>query len=431
MRKLSTIEHMIEGNFCYFVGLEGSFGPDQLRSALARVQYKHPALRTLIREEPDGLYYEDDIAPPIPLRVVPRTSDDDYRREFQIELAAPFPHNLPQLRVAWLQSKRENDLLVTTSHRICDGMSLLTIIRELLRALYSDDELVPYAPVTTQNIIGDYQPARMWKRKLAARLVNTLLRLIPNSRGASENREHYLEWGVGQTLSGALKQRCKVEGVSVHAALLVALDRALLAVLGKKKLPEWIDSPMKARRGRRSALKNDMLFFGGGRLKIRTGQTPDEKFWAKARAINEEIRRQIKRETLDIPSRYHFCEMLRPPSSGTIQSLVRLGDALKMNGSWNHFALSNFGNVVLTDSDAPFRVKDLRPYVHSFSVRVLGLITLTLNGEMRFVYMGDEKCLGRGEADALKNEFMALLEHHTIEVEAVHSVPRELDAVAE
>ena len=42
-RKLSAIECMIDGNIVYMVRLEGSFQEDRLRSALARVQRKHPA----------------------------------------------------------------------------------------------------------------------------------------------------------------------------------------------------------------------------------------------------------------------------------------------------------------------------------------------------------------------------------------------------
>jgi len=47
-RKLSTIEHVAECNIVCFVRLEGSFHVDQLRSALSRVQRKHPALRALL-----------------------------------------------------------------------------------------------------------------------------------------------------------------------------------------------------------------------------------------------------------------------------------------------------------------------------------------------------------------------------------------------
>jgi hypothetical protein len=416
-RKLSAIEHMIDGNIVYFVRLEGSVDPERLRLALGRVQRKHPALRTLIREERDGLYYEEDCAPEVPLRVLRRVEEDDFRRESQIELTTVFPYDQPQLRAVVLQSERESDLLLVTSHRICDGMSMLTIVREVLRALHKDEDLIPYAPITTRDMIGDYQPRQPWKCKLTASLLNGFTRLIPHSRRASENKECCLEWAADRALSDTLKQRCKAEGVSIHAALVVALDRALLTVLGERKAPALIESPMDARRGRLAALKSDMLFFGGGSLVIPTGRARELDFWARAREIHEQIRRDIEQEMLNIPERYHFFEMLRPLPSVQMQSMVRLGDALKINGSWNRFALSNLGNVVVSDSDAPFRVKDLRLYVHSFNIRLLGLVAYALNGEMRFYFVSDEKCLSLKQAEGLKREFMALLRQQLIPAE--------------
>jgi hypothetical protein len=416
-RKLSAIEHMIDGNIVYFVRLEGSFDPERLRLALGRVQRKHPALRTLIREQRDGLYYEEDCAPEIPLRIHQRAEDDDFRRESELELTTVFRFDQPQLRAVLLQSERESDLLLVTSHRICDGMSMLTIVREVLCALHKNEDLIPYAPITTRDMIGDYHPPQPWKRKLAVSLVNGFTRLIPHSRRASENKERCLEWTADHALSDTLKQRCKKEGVSIHAALVVALDRALFTVLGKKKAPALIESPMDARRGRLAALKSDMLFFGGGSLVIPTGRARELHFWARVREIHEQIRRNIEQEMLNIPGRYHFFEMLRPLPSTQMQSMVRLGDALKINGSWNRFALSNLGNVVVSDGDAPFRVKDLRLYVHSFNIRLLGLVAYALNGEMRFYFVSDEKCLSSGQAEGLKREFMTLLRQQLISAE--------------
>lgn len=416
-RKLSAIEHMIDGNIVYFVRLEGSIDPERLRLALGRVQRKHPALRTLIHEERDGLYYEEDCAPEVPLRVLRRVEDNDFRRESQFELTSMFPHDQPQLRAVLLLSERESDLLLVTSHRICDGMSMLTIVREVLRALHKDEELIPYTPITTRDMIGDYHPPKPWKRKLKANIVNGFTRLIPHSRRALENKECCLEWAADRALSGSLKQRCKAEGVSIHAALVVALDRALFTVLGKKKVPALIESPMDARRGRLAALKSDMLFFGGGSLVIPTGHARELDFWARTREIHEQIRRDIEKEMLNIPGRYHFFEMLRPLPSAQMQSLVRVGDMLKINGSWNRFALSNLGNVVVSDDDAPFRVKDLRLYVHSFNIRLLGLVAYALNGEMRFYFVGDEKCLSFTQGEKLKCEFMALLQQQLIPAE--------------
>ncbi len=409
-RKLSSVEYMIDGNIVYFVRLAGRFQTHKLRTAIARLQHKHPALRMLIRKNQDGLFYEYDCAPEIPLRILPKTGENDYRRERDVELRTRFSHDLPQLRVVWLRSDLQQDLLFVASHRICDGMSMLTIVREVLRFLYTDEIPDTYAPISPEDIIGNYQPPDPWKRRMTAHLCNAILGLIPESRKDPGNHEYCLEWCASEEASDALRQRCRSEGVSVHAVLTVALDRALLAVLGARKIPAWIDSPMDARRGRLAILRSDMLFFGGGSLKLHTSRDTGEDFWEKARTVHQDLRVKIDRELDSIPGRYHFLGMLRPLSDAKIHTMVRIAEMLSVNGSWNRFALSNLGNVMVTEPDAPFRLIDLRLYVHSFNIRLLGLVCYLLNGRMRFYYVGDEKCMSRSHADALQRAIMRLLE---------------------
>lgn len=430
-RKLSTIEQVLDGNVVYFVRLEGTLSLDRLRSALSRVQGKHPALRALIREERDGLYYEENTAPEIPLRIVSRVSEDDYRGECQAELNTVFAFDQPLLRLVWLQSERESDLLLTTSHRICDGMSIFILVEEILRSLHSDEELIPYNTLTLQDMIGGYRPPspRAFQRKVS--LMNAALGLIPSSRRTPENREHHLEWKSDAALLAALKRRCKAEGVSVHAALIVTLERSLFAVLGKEKLPKWIDNPMDIRRGNFPALKNDTVFFAGGSFKLPTGEAQNVQFWVRARTVYEQMREQIEQAMRDIPGRFYLWERLRSVNDRQIQSIVRMGDAIKLNGSWNLFALSNLGNIVIDDSDAPFRIKDLRLYMHSFTFRTLCLVTYTFHGEMRFYCVADEKCLSHGQAALLKQEFMNLLQLQVAQPETVYAeIPSMLTAAA-
>lgn len=409
-RKLFSVEHMIDGNIVYFVRLEGRFRTHSLQTAIARLQHKHPALRMLIREEQDGLYYEYDCAPEIPLRVVPKTGDSDYRRESDVELTTRFSHNLPQLRVVWLRSDLEQDLLFVASHRICDGMSMLTVVREVLRFLHSDEIPDPYAPISPEDIIGDYQAPHPRRRRMKAHLCNTILGLIPESRRNPGNHEYFLEWRASEEMTGLLRQRCRSQGVSVHAALTVALNRALLSVLGERKIPAWIDSPMDARRGRLAMLRSDTLFFGGGSLRVHTRKNSEGDFWDHARAVHRDLRAGIDEELKSIPGRYQFLGMLHPLSDEKIRTMVRITEALRVNGSWNRFALSNLGNVVVTEPGAPFRLMDLRLYVHSFNIRLLGLVCYLLNGQMHFYYVGDEKCISRGQADALQRAITGLLQ---------------------
>ena len=406
--KLSHIERIVDVNITVFARLEGSFDVKQVRSALSRVQGKHPVLRALVRDGPDGPYYESDCASEIPLRILARDGEDDYRQECQSELTTAFAPDQPQLRVVWLRSERESDLLLTTTHRICDGMSVFTVVREVLCALYCDEPLEPYEPVTVRDIIGDHRPSGRWKQRMAGLLVNGLLRLVPTSRRPLVNDEHQLEWSAGPALSAALKQRSKAEGVSIHAVLFVALERALCLTFGRD-LPKEIVSPIDLRRGRFDALKSDTVFFGGGNIKLRLDPSPEVEFWTRARAVQAEIHKRLEQEIRDIPARFHFLEQIRPLSSGQIRWIMRLGDALRFNSS--RFGLSNLGNVATSGRDVPLGVKDVRFFAHSFSFRAFGLVPYTVNGDMRFFSSIDGKCMGRSEAEELQREFIAVLEN--------------------
>lgn len=404
--KLSYLERIIDVNITCAVTLEGSFEVSRIRSALLRVQRKHPVLRALIREERDGLYYEENTAPEIPLRIARRAGGDDSWRERQAEMSTAFTPKQPQLRAVWLEAGQESELLLTTTHRVCDGMSILTIVREVLWALQGEEELTPYEPVTVQDIIGGARPSMPWKQKLAASLLNGVLRLVPSSQRCPENQERHLEWSAGLALSAALKERCKREGVSVHALFVVALERSLFFTFGKK-LPKTIVCPIDLRRGRFTALKTDTLFFGGGDIRVRACSSRDAEFWARARAVHEDIGKELQRELRALPARFAFLEELRPLSAGRIRWIVRAGDKLKWNTS--RIGLSNLGNVATSGRDVPSWFRDFRLYVHSFSFRTFGLVPYTVNGDMRFYFPIDERCMSRGEMDTLQHEFIAIL----------------------
>ncbi|QAU25226.1 hypothetical protein EO087_15530 [Dyella sp. M7H15-1] len=410
-QKLSTVEHLIDGNITCLVSVDGCLSLGRLRCALDRVQRKHPALRALIRQENGELYYEADTAGPIPLRLVEIRSDDDGAREREAELTVPIPHYQPQLRVVWMRSGPVNELLVTTSHRICDGMSVLILVREILKSVYSDETLVPYPPLTLHNIIGDLRDEGLLKRQRAARFINTAVSLVPGSRKRVENKEIYREWSASQGLSATLKQRCKLEGVSMHTALLAVLDKALHATFGRQA-PAWIDSPFDGRRGRLSMIKSDMLFFSGGSFKIKTGQNDTTDFWTRAREIHEEVQLKIEQELVNIPRKHQLFEMIKVPSARKMRSIVRLQNVLRGRGNRRVFSFSNLGNIHVLDEDAPFALKDFRLFVHSFVVRLLGIMAYSLHGQLRFIYLGDEKCLSHADIDALQRQFMTLLETH-------------------
>lgn len=412
-RKLTTIERLIDGDITYRLTIAGALPLERLRAALDRVQRKHPALRMRLRMERDEWYYEQDAAGPIPLRAATCLSERDLAGEIAREEAATFAPGEPQLRVAWLCTDQGGVLLITAAHRICDGMSLLIVAKELLGGLYSEQPLLPYAPLSPLDIAGTAQGPGERKRRVVAAAINGLVSLVPTSRRPLHRHPVRREWHADVALTSALKHRCRREQVSMHAALLAILDQALQAVLGKRA-PTRIDNPVDARRGRLSQLKDDMLFFGGGSFKIAVGRERGGDLWARARDIYGEMGERIGQELQDIPGKYRFCEMLRPPSEGKVRSIVRLGDALSRNGNWNQFSFSNLGPIELLEPDAPLRLENFTLSVRSHGVRVLGLLAFALHGRLRFVYVGEEECMSLAEVDALERSFMGLLQEQAV-----------------
>ncbi|GAA0693938.1 hypothetical protein ISN75_03100 [Dyella marensis] len=408
MRKLTTIERLIDGNITYRLTIEGALPVERLRAALDRVQRKHPALRMLLREESDGLYYALDAAGPVPLRVAICTSEQVLAGEIAREEASVFAPDEPLLRVAWLRTARGGVLLITTAHRICDGMSILTLARELLAGLHSDAPLLPYAPISPLDVAAPPGGPEERRQRMVAAVINGLIAVIPPSRRPPRHDTLRREWHVDAGLTAVLKHRCRVEQVSMHAALLAILDLALQSALGKRA-PTRIDNPIDARRGRLAQLKDDMLFFGGGSFKIEVGRERGADLWERARDIYREMAGKMEQELLAIPGKYRFCEMLKPPSEHKLNAIVRLGDALSRNGNWNQFSFSNLGPIDLLEAQAPFRLEDFTLSVRSFGVRPLGLVAFALHGRLRFVFIGEEQCMSAAQVDALEQAFMGVL----------------------
>ncbi|HEV2498963.1 MAG TPA: hypothetical protein VGY31_05235 [Terriglobia bacterium] len=408
-RTLSNIEHLAEANIACSVRLAGRLNLGELRTALAGVQRRHPALRALIRLENNVLYYEPDGAPEIPLRAVQGCDDGAYRSERDFELSTPFDHELPQLRVVYFEGEGDCDLLFTTSHRICDALSVFILAKDVLRFLARRTEVSPHDAIGVREIIGAYRPARPRITSIGVSLANMCLRFLPASGPAPKRKQYFVEWSAGREASAALRRQCRAEGVSVHAAFLVALDRALWSVL-RTRSPKWITCPIDLRRGRFPALTEDMLFYGGGNFKIPTGRWIKGDFWDNARVLTREVRARVERELIDLPGRLFFFERLRPLTCGQARWLERASEALQSKRRVRGIGVANLGNIQFSASDCPLPLKDVRFSFRSLSFGILGMFPHTVNQEMRFYCTSSETFTNECELRLLKREFMRALE---------------------
>lgn len=167
--------------------------------------------------------------------------------------------------------------------------------------------------------------------------------------------------------------------------------------------------PIDLRRGRFPALKDDMLFYGGGNFRVRAGRWIERDFWDNARELTGEIRAQVKREVLRIPERLFLFERLRPLTCGQVHWLVRASEALHSKRRVKGIGVSNLGNIEFRDANSPLPIKDIRFAARSLNFGIFGLIPYTVNGDMRFHWTSSENFVNQSELRALQREFARTL----------------------
>jgi hypothetical protein len=144
LRPLSGFERLflaldkINGfNFGITVGFSSVIAERRWRAAFEQVQRRHPLLRAGINEEdPHAPYFTSAVDVPIPLVFRRRLSSSDWHRVMEADVAEPFDlSNGPLLRATILEDERGCELVISANHVVIDGMGVLAVVRDLLRAL--------------------------------------------------------------------------------------------------------------------------------------------------------------------------------------------------------------------------------------------------------------------------------------------------------
>jgi len=134
-------------NFAIAVTFSGVIAHSRWRPAFAQLQKRHPLLNAAVNvDDWHAPTFEHGAGDPIPLTFLRRTSVTDWQRVMESEIAEPFDLSVaPLLRAAVVEDDAGCDLVVTANHVIADGIGILALVGELLRALagHTLEELPP------------------------------------------------------------------------------------------------------------------------------------------------------------------------------------------------------------------------------------------------------------------------------------------------
>lgn len=226
--------------------IKGYIEPEPVEKALDKILELHPVLTSAISMNREGAAcYVPGAVREFQLDWDTRNNDNDWIVKIHEEERKPFClFTGPLIRFSLLSGPQCSDLIVISHHILCDGMSLIYLIRDIL--VFMAASSMPVEPLPIPPVIENMQPPdsslpfpgsllinrlnSSW-RKSRSRKVFTetdYLRIFHNywNNEAPELQIHTLD----EEITSALIARCRKEKVTVNSAVLTALSAAQMNI---------------------------------------------------------------------------------------------------------------------------------------------------------------------------------------------------------
>jgi hypothetical protein len=416
----------------FTVRLRGEISEPRLRQALARMQAKHPLLRSVVEEADDGPQFVLRGQPaPVSLRIVDRSTACDWEREVRREWVTPFGlTEEPLVRLVWLRGNGVHELILVAHHCICDGPSGVTLLRDCFAA-YDDPRLEADA-YDSLGAIDDLVPDeflrdRSFRLRVHRRSALLRLALLAKSRRRPVVRRsldadgmYFHRWQLDPAEAGILIDRSRAENVTVLAAAAVAFLQAFREVRGASRLRHAY-TMVNARRFL-PRLHREALFGIAPGVEFRIpglltpGGTNVPAFWERARTIRKYLAKRIDR----LGNRFY-------ENLAALETLhdryPRLIADTEAPPAVRHVTFSNLGRLDLPQQYRSFQIE----YVFSPLVMVSPspantVVLSSFGGGMEFAIISDEESLPQSQARTIREKAMAMLRNSAASSVQVNSL---------
>ncbi|SFN52955.1 Alcohol acetyltransferase [Chitinophaga sp. YR627] len=375
--------------------------------ALAKIQQKHPLLGVVIREDEKGRPYfvSDTKIPPIPVQITERRSDEDWQRISAEQWRQSFDVGKgPLARLIWLRSAEVSELMLVCAHCICDGTSILTLMRELLQVLdQPETRLIAYPafedirtfiPNTLINNVG-----LKIRLRLLSGLAWLVLRFKTRGKIPAPGNHYLVHFKMDKAATIQLAARCKTEQTTMHAAFAVAFMEAHRQVMGAASYGKVI-SPVDIRRFI-PEIKQDQLFAFAPIAELSTSAEKGADFWARARQLKNDLTDAI--DKMDIRKLLFTSDYFH--SAG--KYMVRL---LRQTDGTHDVTLSNMGRLDIPEQYEHFVLETIYSPSAAFPWRNANtLVISTFGGEADFSFISQELFLPEEKARTILQQMQVLL----------------------
>jgi len=317
----------------------------ELRNAIEKIRAQHPlvGVRVYLDKNNDAWFTSENV-PENPLKVVQRTSKDDWNHELLNDYMVRFKvEKGPLVRFSLIQSSETSEIIITCHHVISDGTSLAILARDLLLYLGDPDRKViqmPEAPLATpDNFPTDITPG-----KLILFAINKLNKTWEKKKVLFDDEDldnifhaywenfHFkvISVELSKNQTSDLSKLCREHGVTFNSALNMAFLAARYDILGHfKGGKQNILIPVNTRERYKKQVGEQFGLYAAG-FQFKMSYNPKLNFWENVKIFNQKVR-----EKLDINQVFKMVALmgLMDNSLTDSQSFSFLGHFLSPNSS--------------------------------------------------------------------------------------------------
>ncbi|SEH29629.1 phthiocerol/phthiodiolone dimycocerosyl transferase family protein [Chryseobacterium culicis] len=391
-------------NCVYTAKIKGEIPEENFKTALLKIQQKHPILRATIDQKNGRYPYfvgQKDIEP-IPLRIVERKTDEDWFKESEKGWFKLFEDpKKPLAELVWVKGQDASEVLWIIPHCIADGTTGVTLMRELLGLL--DNPYYPLIPYAAFESVNDFLPSdfNAGIKKYKAGIYLLLARIFFSIQRKSKKRNlgnYAIHWKMTPEDTKLITEKCKSNGISVHALLCSSVMQAFRDVQGERAKGKVI-SPVDVRHFI-PEIKEDHLFAFAPTVELSVKKNSRDVM-NNAKQIKKELTEKINK--MEARELLWMGEHMHP----VVERMIHM---LKSSEGGHDITLSNMGKVNIPNDYKNFTLETvISPTVAFPWLNSNTLVTSTYNQQMDFTFMSNENFLPKEEACLIKDKAIELL----------------------
>jgi NRPS condensation-like uncharacterized protein len=406
--------------------ITGKITESQLQNGIQLIRTIHPMIGVHIEfDEEKRAWFVSDNTPPCSWKIIPRENDRTWIQAVLAEYWEPFQISKgPLVRFLLVEGNEFSDLVVIAQHAICDGLSLVYLLRDLMTAVgCPDKELLPQNNIPTIKEVYNLNKIKL--NPLIKKIVPKINQIWKQYEITFDEKDYHpmyeafqahklnaLKWELTKDVTMKLVERCHQEKISVNSALYCAILYVQYQLQGDRdKFRRNIMMPVNIRNLVSPPIGEGVGLFAGGEA-FPINMKWKNKFWDEAHKVHIQLQKHLspdsifstaKKVMLFEPSFMDARTMMflgaliptPPPKYQELMKIVekaRLLKKIKSKSSNNPIqlgsVLTNLGILSIPEVYGKFRLENvvLMPPNSPLAEKLIGVVTFQnrLQGTMAF-----------------------------------------------